>query len=338
MYDQYDDKNQKQLHAFNKVIDLPAFVKTAAVTTDEDINEIPSNCFADIVNRKYPTHTKKDAYMSRLYFAKNSSMYKESTLRERVKTNLEKAASFWGLDDSYEVKPAEEKMAFTLPIHDYQGNEVDKWVLQSPRDFEKAAIQIFENKNMFTYPQRHTLARNMLKTPLAKQAELAPEVSEYLEKAAGYGMCTKEQALSCIEERAALYERDNPEFSEKLVKVAELVVDNEIKPKVLHKVARVIDVCDQELSYTRFYDKGLTSPEEALYQYTEKTAKEIKASMVSLQNGEAVNREKLSAEVLDDFFNEYMGEIPQGDLNEKIAVVRTLPAPDADALINYLGK
>lgn len=338
MFDHFDDRNQKQLHSFNKVIDLPGFVKTAGIAEDGEVESIPSNCFADGVNRKYPVHTKKDTYLSRLYFSKNSSMYKDASMKEVIDKNIEKASSFWSLDEEYIVKEAEEKLSYSLPIRNYQGDEVDKWVLQSPRDFEKAAIQIFENKNLFTYPQRNQLAKQMLKLPIAKDANLSEEVSEYLEKAAGYGMCTKEQVLSGLQDRAAIYQRRNPAFSEKLAELAESLIDIDIKPKVLHKVACVMDVCDQELDCTRFYNSGiLESPEETLFRFTEGNMTLVKNAYMTLQNGNNVEIEKIAEDKVDKFFNEYMGEVPEVDFQEKIAIIKSLPAPDADAFMQFVS-
>jgi len=339
MYDHFDDRNQKQLHSFNKVIDLPGFVKEAAIAELDEVQSTPSNCFADGVNRKYPVHTKKDTYLSRLYFTKNQNMYKDASLKEHVKTNLDKAVTFWGLGENYVVKEQEEKLAYHLPIVNYQGDEIDRWVLQSPRDFEKAAIQIFDNKEKFTYPQRRQLARKMLSTPFAKEAKLDPAVSEYLEKAAGYGMCTKAQTLSALTDRASLYERKNPEFSEKLAQLAVELMDMEINPKTLHKVACVMDVCDKELDCTRFYKQAsLETPEETLFRFTESRMGMIKTAFVTLQNGKNIELEKVAEDKLNTFFEEYMGEVPEGNMAEKIAIVKSLPAPDADALLDYIGE
>jgi hypothetical protein len=338
MYDQFDDRNQKLLHSFNKVVELPEFVKTAAVAEYDEISALPTNCFADGVNRKYPVHTKKDTYLSRLYFTKNAGLYKDASLKATVKDNIKKAADFWGLDKEYIVKEQTEKMAYHMPIVDYSGNEIDRWVLQSPRDFEKAAIQIFENKDLFTYPQRRKLAREMLKTPLAKEAKLSEEVSEYLEKAAGYGMSTKEQVLTALMDRASIYRRKDPEFSEKIAEVAEIVMEKDVTPSLLNKVANVMDACDKELGCNRFYKTAsLATPEEALFDFTEKRMEMIKLAFVTLQNGKNVELEKIAEDKLNSFFEEYMGEVPDGDMEEKLAIVKSLPAPDADALLNYIG-
>jgi len=337
MYDQFDDRSRKQLYGFYKVIDLPGFVKTAEASNPEEKDQIPSNCFADKTNGKYPVHTKKDTYLSRLYFTKNKDMYKNAALLEEVSENINKASEFWGLDKDYTVKEMLTKTAYHLPIVDYQGGQIDEWILNTPRDFEKAAIQIFENKEKFTYPQRRKLARTMLNIPLQKEASLTEEVSEYLEKAAGYGMCTRKQVLTALADRAALYNRKNPELSEKLAEAADTLTESKVTPTILHKIACVLDICDDTSNCARFYHKDiLDTPEETLFRFTEKRASEIKKDYINLQNGKSVALIKLAEDKVNQFFTDYLGEMPEGDMSEKLAVISSLPSPDADALLNFI--
>ena len=339
MFDQYDDKNLGQLYRFSTIIELPEFVKTASVSDLDNIKSIPSTSFADPINRKYPIHTKSDTYMSRLYFSKNQDMYKSASYRDKVSDSLGKAAKFWRLEDSYRKMP--EKTAALkreIPIEDYTGNTIDTIVLNSPRDFEKAAIQIFENKNLFNFSQRNKISKSLLGCPFRKEAKLSDATSEYLHKAAGRGLCTKGQLLDAIHDRAALYNSKDAFYSEQMAELADKTASEEVTPELLEKVAGVFDFCDTELGFSKFYSNGLLdSPEDTLFQMTEKQASEIKSQYVRLINGKTLEMSKLSEEQVDKFFTDYMGEIPAGDLTEKIAVIRTLPAPDADALVNFLG-
>lgn len=341
MFDQYDDTLQQQLYKFHTILELPGFVKTASVCDRDELRELPSSCFADSAHRKYPVHTRSDAYLSRLYFSKNKSLYKDAKEAKLVEDNLGKASEFWGLDSDYEKKASIEKTAsssFNVPIQDAKGNTIDTWVLNTPRDFEKAAIQIFENKNLFSFPQRSSVAKTMLKIPLAKEAKMTPEVSEYLEKAAGYGMNTKENVLDILMSRSILYNMKDARFGQKIAGLAEKLASEEVTPDVLEKVATVLDVCDRELGFTRYYGKGkINSPEEELFIYTEKVAHDIKNAYVQLTNGKTVAIDKLAEDKLNRYFEEYIGELPKGDHQEKIAIVKSLPAPDADALLNYVG-
>jgi hypothetical protein len=101
MFDQCDDTLRKQLYKFSTILELPEFVKEANEADPDEIKSLPTSCFADPAHRKYPVHTRKDAYLSRLYFSKNASMYKDAKQAQLVGENLEKAASFWKLDTEY---------------------------------------------------------------------------------------------------------------------------------------------------------------------------------------------------------------------------------------------
>jgi hypothetical protein len=340
MFDQYSDSMRTQLHKFNQLLELPEFVKTADESDPDEIRSLPSSCFADPVHRKYPVHTRQDAYLSRLYFSKNASMYKDAKQAKLVGENLEKSASFWKLDTEYQMKTAMEKTAsasYDIPIQDSNGGTIDKWVLNTPRDFEKAAIQIFENKNMFSFPQRSSVAKAMLKIPLRKEATLSPEVSEYLEKAAGYGMNTKENVMDLLMSRSVLYNMKNSAFGDRIASLAEKVASEDITPNLLEKVATVIDICDRELNLTKHYNNGrVASPEEELFVYTEKVANDIKSANIKLTNGKVMSLDKLAEDKLNRYFEEYIGELPSCGYQEKIAIVQSLPSPDADALVNFM--
>jgi hypothetical protein len=340
MFDQNDDTLRKQLYKLSNIIEIPNFVKEANESDPDEIKGLPSSCFADPSHRKYPVHTKHDAYLSRLYFSKNASMYKDASQAKLVGENLEKSASFWGLDAEYQMKVSIEKTAsqsYSIPISNAVGDTIDTWVLNTPRDFEKAAIQIFENKNMFSFPQRSSIAKKMLQIPLKKEANLTPEVSEYLEKAAGYGMNSKENVMDLLMSRSLLYNMKSPAFGDRVAQLAEKVASEEITPNLLAKVATVMDICDRELNLTKHYNNGrMSSPEEELFVYTEKVANDIKSANIKLTNGKVMSLDKMAEDKLNRYFEEYIGELPKCGYEEKLSIVKSLPVPDADALVNFM--
>lgn len=341
MRDQYDDSLRKQLYKLDNLIEFPIFVKSASESDPEEIKSLPSACFADQANRKFPVHTRQDAYLSRLYFSKNASEYKDVKYASLVGENLEKSAAFWKLDTEYVLKqkPMDKtaSASYSIPIQDSAGGTIDRWVLNTPRDFEKAAIQIFENKNMFSFPQRSSVAKKMLQIPLRKEANLTPEVSEYLEKAAGYGMNTRENVLDVLMSRSVLYNMKNHEFGDRMAQLADKVASEEVTPNLLEKIATVIDICDRELHLSKHYNNGrMSSPEEELFIYTEKVANDIKSANIRLTNGKVMALDKLAEDKLNRYFEEYIGELPKCGYEEKINIVKSLPSPDADALVNFM--
>lgn len=152
-------------------------------------------------------------------------------------------------------------------------------------------------------------------------------------------MCTRQQVGKTILSRVTLL-RSRPEYSNKLTKIAMSIPDM-VTPSLLDKVAEIIDNIDRDCEFTRYYGKGLTSPEESLFYVTEKTASLVKDEMIPLTNGNVIHKTAILKDdkgVIDNFFMNYYGEKPYGDdVQEKIAVIQSLPAPDADALQNLTG-
>lgn len=343
MFDQYDDAGRQQLHKFDTLLELPGFVKEADESDPSDLKGLPSSSYADPVHRKYPVHTRHDAWLSRLYFSKNKALYKNAAMRDVVEHSINTASEFWNLPSDYAVKPTMAKEAgasLTIPIENYNGDKIDDIRLSSPRDFEKAAIQMFENKNMFTYPQRHKVARTLIDNKdMFKDAKLAPQVSEYLEKAACEGLSTTEHVLSALQKRAMLYGNFDDRVADRMADLAEKVASEDMTPDLLDKVARVVDACDKSLDLFRHYKTGrLATPEDALVEMTAGQAIEKRASLVRLTNGRVLPIEKLSEAALDTYFDDIMGENPGGTHEEKLAAVRALPLPDANDFVKFIER
>lgn len=344
MHDQYDDKNLAVLRKLSTIFELPEFVKQASVVDEKELNSLPRNSFGDTVNRKYPLASKKDTYLSALYFRKNASEYKDPEYAAVVKKNIDDAMELWGIPKQVNIKSSMSKKASAAPVEkiailDNDGSEIDSWNLHSPRDFEKAAIQLFEHKNMFSFDQRKDIARQMLRSDLKKEASLSPEVDGYLEKAAGFGMCTKLQLVDAIRDRARLYKLQDTRFTEKLAELAEdLYKEEDLDCSHLEKTAAILDFADKQLNIHSKYP-DLPSPEESIFIYTEKTAAEIQNSVVRLHNGAVIDKEAIEESSLDDFFDKFIGEIPKVSFEEKLDILESLPAPDAEDFEKfYLNK
>jgi hypothetical protein len=340
MRDQYDDADRGQLFRLGKVINIPEFVKTASVSDPEDLKGLAPSSFGDPARRKFPLGSRHDAWLSRLYFAKNASMYKDAGERSAVRARIERAAGVWGLPAEYETNggmPKKARQRFSIPIKAAGGCTLDSLVLDSPRDLEKAAIQIFDNKGLFTFDQRSSVARKMSQLPICKEAALRPDVAEYMEKAAGYGMASKSDLMAAVSSRALLYDKIDPAVAARASTLADKLAEaSDLMPADLGKVAAVLGACDEACGLNRHYSRGLQTPEEAVFKWTCKTASEaLRDGKVRLMNGRSVPIEKLSEEVLDRYFNDVQGEIPTGSHMDKLAMAASLPRPDADDLLKY---
>lgn len=341
MRDQYDDKNLSILRKLSTIFELPEFVKQASVINEKEIKNLARCSFADTVNRKYPLTTKKDTYLSKLFFTKHASEYDEAS-RELIKKNIADAMDLWGIDNVLVKKASMIKEAGayeTVTVkRSGDGAVLDAWELRTPRDFEKAAIQLFENKNMFTFEQRKDLSRQLLSSELGKEASLDSVVDEYLEKAAGYGICTKLELLDAVRDRARLYKSASTKYTDRLADLAEeLDGVSELSHKHLDKVAAVFDFLDEQTGIQSKY-ADLPTPEESLFIYTEKTAEEIKENIITLQNGSHLDKRAIADTSLDDFFEKYIGEIPKVSREDKLDILASLPSPEADDFIKYYGE
>ena len=342
--DQYDDKSLQTYMKLASVIVMPEFVKTASVANIDDVRSLPSDAFADSTNRKFPLHTKHDTYLSAAYFSKVAGEY-DPVKREQVVSNINNAMHVWGIP-GLEVKPRSDNTlnkqaswdepSLTVMVKTASGEEIDKWELRNPRDFEKAAIQLFNNKNLFTFEQRKDISRQMLSSDMAKKANLDTDTYAYLEKAAGFGMCTKGQFMDALKDRARLYARVDDNYSEHLMKFATEVEqpDFELTCQYLQKVATVLDTFDRATAISTKYD--IPTAEESLFLLTEKIAAEAVANTVHLQNGAIIDKSEITEDAVDSFFDKYLGEVPSVGFDEKLDILETLPIPDADAFEEHL--
>ena len=342
MNDQYDDKNLVVLRKLSTIFELPDFVKEASVVDEKELNSLPRTAFGDPVNRKYPITSRKDTYLSALYFRKHASEYEDKEYASQVKENIDKALDLWDIPHTLKKKASvihkEASAVEHVRVRDGVGNTIDDWELRSPRDFEKAAIQLFENKNMFSFEQRKDIARQLIDSDLRKTAELSDEVDTYLDRAAGFGMCTKLQLIDTIRDRARLYKEADERFMKVLTEYAESLEDEELDCSHLNKTAALLDFMDKQTGISRKY-RDLTSPEECLFVYTEKTASELKDSYIKLQSGKLIKKAELDNEALDEFFDKYLGDIPKVSYEEKLDILESLPLPDAEDFERfYLGK
>jgi len=338
MHDQYNDKSLAVLKKLSTIFELPEFVKQASVVDEKELHSLPRGAFGDPGNRKFPIASKKDAYLSALYFRKNASEYTDTQYAETVKKNIDDALDLWSIPHTFQMKktdiPKQASLKQTIHINDMKGSEIDSWELNSPRDFEKAAIQLFENKNMFSFDQRKDIARQLLNSELKKEASLRDDVDTYLDQAAGFGMCTKLQLIDTIRDRARLYKRADERFMENLTEYAESLEKVDLDHTHLEKTAAVLDFLDK---HTGLIDKysDLPSPEESLFIYTEKIAGEIRGLFVKLQNGSDIEKTAVEEKTLDEYFDKFIGEIPKVSFEEKLDILSSLPAPDADDFEKY---
>jgi hypothetical protein len=332
MADVFNDANYSRLFNASKIVELPQFVKEAAAVEEQDFSNVPSDQFAYPSLRRYPHNSKSNTYLSRLYFDMDKTAYDKGRTALMQKS-IDKAARFWGLEPQLQKTAAETEAGkvYSIPL-EVGGQVVHTVEIESQQHFKEAVEYLYKNKTDFNYDLRRQFARGLYRAPKELVGKIQPEHIEYMEKAAGFGMNTRDNVGKVLLGRVCLLEGRYPEYSEKLTKYA-MELPSKITPAVLHKTASIIDLADRAAELHRMYGQGLQTPEEALFAVTEKTAAEVAAEMIPLQDGNVTSytKLKLNKSAVDKFFQEYFGEIPYSDETGMRDVVASLPRNDAEA-------
>lgn len=333
--DYFGDASYKGFMKIASEVELPDFVKEASIDASE-LNAYGPDAFGDPAARRYPLNNRANTWVSREFFARDKDSY-DPGRAAIIESRIQKAAELWELDTpKRRVKPE-------TPSHVVEARHGDEKVfeveLTKPAHFKEAAENLMASKSKMTYDMRRSFARNLLATPDEFKCELPGEVSEYLEKAAGFGMATKASLTSGIMGRVVHVYRTRPDLSEGLVKMAHEVKSMDYTPTTLSKVAGMLDLVDRALDLHRYYDHGHATPEETVFAITEKTASDFTSEALRLSTGNVISKTALlnKRAIVDEFFENYMGEVPYDSDSEMVEVVTSLPRNDAAALESTAG-
>jgi hypothetical protein len=333
--DIYGDSSYKKFMKIAQETEIPTFVKEGSLSSD-GYNELGPDAFGDPGKRKYPLNNKSNTWVSREFFEKEKGLY-DSSIADVIGGRIQKAAEFWKLEDATKVQAPDEEYHPISAKH--AGREIFRTNVSHPQHYKEAVDYLVENKSKMTYEMRRTFARDLYNTPESMQCALGKEASEYIEKAAGFGMATNASLMTGIMSRVAHLYRNYPDLSNKLVKMAKELKGMEYTPATLNKVASMLDVVDRAVDLHRYYDHGHTTPEESVFTITQKMAQEFTEEAIKLQTGNVIGKTALlnKKSMVDEFFESYMGEKPYDSDEEMVAIVASLPRDDAAALENSVS-
>jgi hypothetical protein len=354
----FNDPNYAGLFEIWQTVEVPRFVKEAAVAEDQDFAALPFDNFAHPAARMYPLNNRSNTWLSREYFGKDRPQYAEK-LAEEIDRRIRKAASFWKLDEPKRLAATPYPPVYTIVIEDEAVHEklaadgISKVAslepvrrstveIRTPEHYRQAAEGLLEKRASWSYAMRSSLATGLLDAPPEMHAELPEDLDEYLHKAAGLGTCTAREARDAVYGRMCVARGKNEPIAESLCKIAAHLsgLDGSLPADKLHKVAKVLDLADHALGLHREYGKGQALPEEQLFRITERTVRKIAEEAVALSNGQVLSRAELrkQAAKVSEFFRSRFDEVPYSSDDEMIDVVQSLPRPDATALTSYLGS
>lgn len=336
MFKDFNDPYGNTFYKASKLYEMPDFVKEASAE-DEDCSSLPTMVFADTVDRRYPLHNKAAAWMSRMYIETDSSkldpLYKEAVLK-RIKW----AEKLWGLEPLVKKEAKADDSETKVIGLSFEGQEVHKVSIRDSLNWKEAAESLVENKANMPYTIRRQLAEGLLSTPQSLKGDNeTPEMRSFLEKTAGYGVCSRDQARDAILRRA--YNSRNTETRNTLCKVASALPEYPER-SLLVKVAEALDTTDRETGLSSSYDNGfIKKVEDELFTVSLKEASEKVEDSLQLTDGTVISKAALLDKKSDirNFFESYFGEVPFSNDSEMLEQVAALPKPDAEALFKAVN-
>ena len=331
-----NDPSGAKLMKLASRVSMPDYVKLA--DPDEDVSALPSACFGDPAKRRYPLHKRASAWLSRHMFEQDRPGYQKD-MALLIASRIEKAAALFDAKADPEApiqKEAAGKIMVKVRHDDAQVFEAD---ISDRANFHKFAQYLVDNKSCMTYGMRRSLARGMLAAGTGFEDGLPTDQRDYLEKAAGFGVTTPARVAGVVLDSVAICNRNAPELGHELMKMAAELEGVDLTPGILDKVASMVDILDRAVGLHKHYDKGMQTPEEELFHITQKMAEDITSESVKTSTGSPMIKQELlnkKAQV-DEWFHNYMGEVPYKDGEEMIGVVSSLPKPDMQALEGHLA-
>ena len=326
-------------------VDVPDYVKSAAVETEDSVSSLKSRAFADPFNHQFPLNTKASCWTSALYFYGQTPDYANSRAHD-IDTNLTKHASIWGIEEDVEAikkafEPAEIPAEYALSF-DYRGDTVDRCPCHTEDLAKKSCVWLVEHKNNFPIHEQIKAACTLMEK--AGGYENVPaEARDYiasLAEAEKYSTSLNVTVASAINERLASVKRSKwGELGEELLKIA---TDLSKDPYSLNKNATTmqaaIEAFDVQCGLQSRWGGGMTHPVDACYSITRSKSAAAVEGSVKLMNGQYFDLSKASQTDLeeglkragDDFLSYAKPDGLNLDMGKVKEILPTIPAPDAN--------
>lgn len=301
--DQSRDLDGRELYRLTSLYQAPAWVKSASV---EELcgDQLPAHLYADTRGHLYPTHTKAATWASAAFFADKQGHFSRRDA-EAIRDRLLKSANFMGIRPDVEALfgRAEE-----LSRHDDSGlpDEAFAWVgpgeggrkerrlrLANPLEVKAAADWLFRYRDQIDFPDRREIAVRVIQ----KAAEFGASVGDlddFLEKSAGFGGCSCQDAVQAVRQRSVLARAKHPDAAVALEKLAaQLEADPAETRQVgtLQKLAHTLEIADRMLGVE--YGGEVRRPEDVLFSVTRKAASAFAREHVPTPSGSVYTQEQL---------------------------------------------
>ena len=345
----------KTVHRLSTIVSLPDFVKKSSI--EDDLSNVASDNFADMLRREYPCHTKAATYVSAMELFSQVSENESGQFNEKqaqVRDRLMKFVGYWGLENEIAnmlegvVKTASLSRAdlekdFAIDFQ-YGDEHIQLYPMPNGASVKMAAQGLVAHRDNFPFHVRKVAAERILEKVAAFDVKLDTEVHSCLEETASKWPIDKEKLARAIERRLRLGEHQHTRNRglgfETARENLESHYDNLPNGVDVEKVASAIETFDLESTLYTKYAWGLPLPEQMIFSRPE----EKKASeTIRLQNGKSFNLDEITKagsapfSILGSDFLDAV--VSNGILSvEKIAaILPTLPLNDAALLEKSLS-
>ena len=326
MLDQFNDSNKSGIFALSKVLDFPEFVKEAHIDPDERAS-LPTQAFADTVNRRFPVHTRAHTWLSAGYFSKYADQ------DPGIQQTLDDACKSWGIEPPVPREPVAKEARYTI---NYPAPCNHSSAINNADDLIKVAEDISAH-GRYPLSVRMSVARQVLRAPEDLQINL-PRGPE-LHKIAGYGVGLETTAITVLRQRELMSEKAWPECAQGFKEASEhtraVAVKGVLSPEFTTKLAGMVDAFDRfSQAHTR-YSQNFQAPER-LFECTTRDIDDVQDSAVWLSTGNMVSRHSLKTAEARSALRHMGCDISTDDkLFESIAA---LPERRARVLLNAIGE
>lgn len=336
-----DDVSKKYYNAFIKQVSMPEYVKSAGVLSKEDLQDIPSDAFADGLNKKFALNTKANCWCSALYFYGNQC--NNSSASKQAEVKLLKAAQIWGISsDVQQIKTAFDLE--TIPASyaisfEYRGAKVERCPDHTKEAATASAEWLYQNKNHFPISiQKQAAARLLSKADTLK---LANQTASYLDKLANpdvYANINCKIATAITDRLSAISTMRWDFLEDELLKIAN---DLNARPfEICHNgelISSALEALDVKHGLNTKWGSAIQHPVDACFRVNVTKAAAVADTVIHLTTGMPVDLTKISDHQLekglkiagDDFLSYCQTDGFNVDRNKAAEILPTLPKPEA---------
>lgn len=349
------DTSREELTRLNKVYAFPDFVKKASL--DEAMQPptaAVNNTYADPRFKRYSCHSAAATWLSSLYFLEKQAEFNTKD-RARIQQRLESMVDFFRIRGAYDdllkqaaVLRKEEDLpdsSYAYVWADEAGNKSRYLPMRSAMETKEAGEWLQKYRQQLPFQDRNTVAIKVLEKAAHFGAALGADITEFLEKQAGMGVCEPAKVYTMIMQRAVLASK--PAHKEHLVKLAETVKGKPrvaLQPEQLVKLAIAMDITDAALGLQDNYNDTIQRPEDVIFEATFTKLASDRSELCALTTGNVYLREQFEKLSYDDvtalFGTDFANEVSVGlkvNGEKMAAVATTLPRPDAELLDTMLN-